>query len=102
MIDDDLLNDEAEWDRWLSLSDAEIETELAVAEREYDEWWRTLTPQQQYRCSARSLLELSPKTRRMSQSMGITYLMEHVKRMQKRMWALRYWRRTGIMPSMYN
>lgn len=40
--------DDAEWDRWMSLSEAEAEAEVAAAVRELDSFLAAMSPLQSY------------------------------------------------------
>jgi hypothetical protein len=95
-MDDDWDNEE--WERWIALTDAEQEQELRVAEAEYMEWYRSLTPKQRYHYEVRGLLRLIVKERK-----GLKLFPEMrdlmVRRAQKLLWAHRHHRQTGIYPS---
>jgi len=55
--DDDLLDDDAEMERWFGLTEAERNAELLAAENQYIEWYNTLSRSQVYRYRRRTLLK---------------------------------------------
>lgn len=98
----DILDDDIEMDRMMNLSDEELEAEMAQVMKEYDEWWDSLTSLQQYRVSRRSSVASAAGFRRIIRDQGLTFMKEYLRNTQKRMWAMRYWHRTGVMPSLHN
>ena len=48
--------DEAEWDRWMTLSESEAEAEVAAADREFEKFCNSMSPLQSYRFWRRYVL----------------------------------------------
>ena len=48
--------DEAEWDRWMTLSDSQIEAEIDAADRQFAEFCNAMSPLQSYRYWRRFIL----------------------------------------------
>lgn len=56
--------DDAEWDRWMSLSEAEADAEVAAADREFDAFLAAMSPLQSYRFWRRFVLTSIMENRR--------------------------------------
>ena len=104
MIDDDDDGfDEADWDEWMTLSDAEQDRRVLAAEREYFEWLDSLSPLQRYRYDRGSALRSLAKARKL---LGMDRCPEVIMEMQRervatlrlRLLGLRIQRATGVRP----
>lgn len=103
MCDDDFEADE-DWDRVMSMTDAELDAELAAANREMEEAeraWEARTPRpQQYARHRRDWLELCHKGRHSLFTRTFPDLgRENLKRYQMGLWKVRWWYRTGQWPT---
>lgn len=103
MDDDDILDD-AEWERWMGLTDAQQEAELAAAEILYEaatREWEARTPRPlQYAHHRRTWLDLCRRQRTTLYGQMFPDLARaDRKRWQMGMWKLRWWYRTGTWPA---
>jgi hypothetical protein len=91
--------DDAEWERWLSLTVVQQEAEIAAAERDYMRWWNSMTAAQQFRHRRRSWLDLCKRWRgHIRRDFVPEVATEHLRHAQIALVKLRYERRTGIYP----
>jgi len=102
MVDDDGWDD-AEWDRWMKLSDAEQEAELRRVEAEYDRWVNAMTPARWYAYQRRSWLDIATRARLFLRARhGIEVLDEitrdRLRRAQRTLVKLRIFRTSGVWP----
>lgn len=103
MVDDEDEIDEAEWDRWMSLSEAEQEAELRQVEAEYHRWIDSMSAAAYYRYQRGSWLRIAAKSRRFLRARhGIEVLDEitrdRLRLAQVTMVKLRIFRATGSWP----
>jgi hypothetical protein len=90
-------DDDADWDRWMELSDEEQEREVDISMHRHMEWWNSMTPLEQYRHSRRSAVEGCLKWRK-DILPKMPFLVYMLKERQMTMVKLRHWHRTGIYP----
>lgn len=95
--DDD---DEEEFERFMSLSDEEQDEEVDAALREHKEWWRSLTPAQQFAVRRGRAVETCARWRKLIRDNPhlAELFSENLRTSQKNLVALRFERRTGIAP----
>lgn len=79
---EDTMDDDAEMDRWMRLTDEQQDKEVEAACREHDEWWNTLDWRQQYAVRRRSLLGTCAGWRRTIAKMDMPVFRKHLKRCQ--------------------
>lgn len=101
--DDDF--DEAEWDRWMTLSEEEAEAEVAAADREFVKFLDGMTPLQHYRYWRRFILTSIMENRRRLVNPDLARIAtidqmfrDGIKRSQHSLLKHRHHLRTGIWP----
>jgi hypothetical protein len=97
--------DEAEWDRAMTLSEAQLDTELEVAERRFDAMLKAMTPLQEYRYWRRYVLTSIMENRRRLRDTKLARIdvidemwRNGIKRSQRSLLKHRHHLRTGIWP----
>lgn len=97
--------DEAEWDRWMTLSEAEAEREVEAANREYTEFLNAMTPLQEYRYWRRFVLTSIMENRRRLRNPDLCKIdiitqmwRDGIKRSQQSLLKHRHHFQTGIWP----
>lgn len=97
--------DEAEWDRWMTLSESEAEAEVAAADREFDEFCKSMTPLQSYRFWRRYILISIMENRRRLRDPNLARIAivdqmfrEGIKRSQRSLLKQRHHFQTGFWP----
>lgn len=88
--------DQADWETWLELSEAEQDAELDAAIREHNEWWATLTPVQQYAVSRHNTLRSCISSRNLLKQHDLSIFRENLRSSQKRLLQLRMKRYHGM------
>lgn len=90
---------DAEWERWLSMSDAEQEAEIASGMTRLVEARARLTLDQLYRMDRRSTLKSCLRRRATAKAFGgMGFAVDLLRQTQVRLLRLREYRRTGIYP----
>ena len=78
--------EDAEWDRWMTLSDAEMDAEVKSSMEEYNRWFNSMTPLQQWKHLVRSCSEnLIRACRLESQMPWATFLKTHTAKIERRL-----------------
>jgi hypothetical protein len=92
--------DNWEWDEWMAMSDAEYDLELYKAERQYTEWYASLTVPQQFWYRRNLALRSCLSARKLLATTDLIpdIFRDHLRSAQKRLLALRVLRATGIEP----
>lgn len=97
--------DEAEWDRWMTLSEAEADREVAAADREYTDFLNAMTPLQEYRYWRRFVLTSIMENRRRLRNPALCQIeiitqmwRDGIKRSQQSLLKHRHHFQTGIWP----
>lgn len=92
----DIIDDDAEWERWMSLSDAEQRREIDAVTNQHNEWWDTLTREQKYRHRRRTYLRLCAGWRRNIKMLDIPTFHAHLKKCQATFIDIRMEYRLGV------
>lgn len=97
--------DEAEWDRFMELSEAEADREVAAADREYTDFLDAMTPLQSYRYWRRFVLTSIMENRRRLRNPALCQIeiitqmwRDSIKRSQHSLLKHRHHLRTSIWP----
>lgn len=97
--------DEVEWDRWMSLSEDEVEREVQAADRQYDEFLAAMTPLQSYRYWRRFVLTSIMENRRRLRNPALCQIefvtqmwRDGIKRSQRSLLKHRHHFQTGVWP----
>lgn len=97
--------DDAEWDRWMSLSETEAEAEVAAADREFEEFVGSMSPLQSYRFWRRFILTSIMENRRRLRDPDLARIAvidqmfrDGIKRYQHSLLKHRHHLRTGVWP----
>lgn len=97
--------DEAEWDRWMKLSERQMEAEVEAEERKFTEFLNAMTPLQSYRYWRRFLLLSCMENRRRLRDPNLARIeivdqmfRDSIKRSQHSMLKHRHHLRTGVWP----
>ena len=92
----DVDDDDADFEDFLEMSDAEVDQEFAKAWREHDEWWATLSPTQQFAFRRMRWLELCLKWRSIIKKCDLPVFRDRLRAAQATLAGLRAERVTGI------
>lgn len=97
--------DEAEWDRWMTLSESQAEAEVAAADREFTEFCNSMSPLQSYRYWRRFILTSIMENRRRLVNPELARIAiidqmfrDGIKRSQHSLLKHRHYLKTGIWP----
>ena len=97
--------DEAEWDRWVALSEEQIQAEIDAANREFADFLNTMTPLQHYRYWRRYILTSIMENRRRLRDPALAHISiidqmfrDGIKRSQRSLLKHRHQFRTGVWP----
>lgn len=101
----DLAIDEVDWERYLSLSEAEADAECEAVNREFEAFLRAMTPLQEYRYWRRYILTSIMQNRRRLRDPKLARIeiidqmwRESIKRSQHSLLKHRHHLRTGVWP----
>jgi hypothetical protein len=87
-VEDDGLED-ADWDAWMAMSDVQIDRELAVSAKRYNEFLESMTPDQLYRYRRRGTLRSCMGSRLLMREHGFGFYREYLRQAQIRLVRLR-------------
>lgn len=97
--------DDAEWQRVMALSEAQIEAEWQAIDREYTEFLKAMTRMEEYRYWRRYILISIMENRRRLRNPNLARIeiidqmwRESIKRSQRSLWKHRHHLRTGVWP----
>ncbi len=98
-MEEDEDDDEARWEDWLELTEAQQDATLDREMAEYGRWIDSLTESQRQARSVRSWLAICVRYRRILKKMPeMTFIRERLRDSQRHLLKIKIWKATGTYP----